>query len=233
MTNDRSLAAAIMAFIRALIASIFGGVREAGASLYGDVKKVAGFTKAAVDRTTAAVGAALEGPARALDLTASAVGGFLGSMLPRPAVHAADVAEAALANDNRASAGPRPVAMGLGELVIAHNKAAMDPSGRSGRDLQPLPRDVANWLSALDVGARCTLAFVPAGRVEEHLRAETLMQVHGGLPLMPRLRARLDAEAPQRYRAEDYEADDRRIMEAAYKILETPEAHARVAAFRM
>lgn len=222
----------ILAFIAALIAAIFGDAREAAVSLYGDVKRVAGVAKAAVDRTATAVGAGLEGPARALDLTASGIGGVLGALLPRPAVHASDVAEVALANDNRAAAGPRPVALGLGELVIAHNRAAMDPTGRSGRDLAPLPRDVASWLAGLDTGARCNLAFVPAFRVEQHLRAESLSEIHGGLPLMPSLQARLDAEA-LKPRPGEYDADDKRVIEEAYRLLETPEAHARVAACRM
>lgn len=223
----------IWALIASIIAAISGGVREAATSLYGDVKKIAGVAKAAVDRTVTAVGAGLEGPARALDLTASGIGGVLGALLPRGAVHASDVAEAALANDNRvAGSALRPVSMGLGELVLAHNRASMDPTGRAGRDLQPLPREVAAWLAAMDSPARCTLAFVPAGRIEQHIRAESLTEIHGGLPLMPVLQARLAADAPPVDRAEEA-ASKRRIFEEAARLLQTPESHARVASFRM
>jgi hypothetical protein len=232
MTNERTLAEAIMAFIRAFIAAIFGGVREAGASLYGDAKRLAGVAKAAVDRTTAAVGSGLEGPARTVDAVASGIGGLLGSLTPRGGPHASDVAEAALANDNRVAAGSRGPAMSLGELVLAHNRASMDPSGRAGRDLAPLPRDVAAWLAGLDTGARCNLAFVPAARVERHIRAESLMEIHGALPLMPALQQRLDADTPPVDRVEE-EVSARRILEESYRLLETPESHMRVASFRM
>jgi hypothetical protein len=225
------LAAVAKAVLR-LVRRILGIGSEAATELKGDAIALARGARRGIEATGRVVGTGLEGPARVLDATASAVGATLGALLPQRPVTPADVARGALARDDRrqgvAAAVPHDVAeaplpapaLTLPILVQAHAKASIDPTGRAAEGLIPLDDRHAAWIRSLDLHERKLLAWSSARVIERHLDATHASHRILGVSAVP---------SPAQY------ADARSRVDRALAMLEaTPErpAMSRADAYR-
>ena len=177
---------AMYEIIRAFVRAMLGLGSEAVGELKGDAVAVARGARRGVEATGRVVGLGLEGPARVLDATASAVGATLGSILPRAPVTAADVARSAVAQDDRRETdGPGYVPAEVGTapappplltpaiLVKAHADAALDRTGHRTRDLIPLDARHTAWIKSLTAGELLKLAVATPDAIGRHLVALT------------------------------------------------------------
>lgn len=192
-------AKAFAALIMAMIRAIFGGAKEAGHAIAGDVRMVARGVKGAVAHTAHLAGRGLTGPLRALDLTASAIGGTLGALIPRRPVGPRDVADAAVARDSRATASAADPMAGIAPAARAELHAAMMIGGAVQRSAEAhaagdakraefldddLPPHVAAWLRGLSPSDLRHIAGAHIGLVAAHVQGRSPIE---GIPLVPPL----------------------------------------------
>lgn len=185
---------ALAALIAAIVRMIFGGIKEAGGMLAGDARRLTRAAKSAGEATGRAAGRILEGPARALDLTAGAVGATLGALLPRAPVTPKAVADAAVAQDDGfvtdplAAASPAAKAALFGAAMTG-NVVQFAAEARARGDApmtrhydEDLPPHVSQWLDGLSARQLAQLGKMHTFAVAAHVEGRA---VADGLPPMP------------------------------------------------
>jgi hypothetical protein len=192
-------AAAIAAMVMAMIRALFGGAKKAGAAIAGDVRMVARGVRDGASHVAHVAGRGLAGPLRALDLTASGIGGVLGARIPRRPVGPRDVADAAVARDSRATTAPSDPMAGIAPAARAELQAAMMIGGAVQRSAEAhtagdakraefldddLPPHVAAWLRGLSPSDLRHIAGAHIGHVAAHVQGRSQME---GIPLVPPL----------------------------------------------
>lgn len=184
------LAAAIAAIFR----FIFGGVSEAATSLAGDARRITRAARRAAEATGRAAGRVLDGPARALDLTTGAIGQTLGALLPQRPVGPRDVADAAVARDDRAIIDPVSVASPaaraqLTAVAMEGNTIQFAAAARARGDAimarsydEDLAPHVRVWLDGLSPRQVAYLASLDCYAISAHVDGRSLTS---GLPAVP------------------------------------------------
>jgi|GEM_PF-1553242 len=194
-------AAAIAEMVMAMIRALFGGAKEAGAAITGDVRMVARGVRDGASHVAHVAGRGLTGPLRALDLTASGIGGVLGALIPRRPVGPRDVADAAVRRDSRRASpagGFDPMAQ-MSPAVRAELHATMMLGGavqraaeaRASGDLGraeflngDLPPHIATWLAGLSPNALRHIAGAETSHVAAHVEGRAAFD---GIPAVPPL----------------------------------------------
>ncbi|MGU3665630.1 hypothetical protein ACLBX9_15735 [Methylobacterium sp. A49B] len=196
-------AAAVAAMIMAMIRALFGGVKEAGSLIAADARMVAGGVRGAVAHTAHLAGRGLTGPLRALDLTASGIGGVLGALIPHRPVGPRDVADAAVRRDSRrASTAPSfdpvgqmsPAARAeLHEVMLLGGAVQRAAEARASGDLgraeflnRDLPPNISTWLAGLSPNALRHIAGAETSHVAAHVEGRAAFD---GIPAVPPLAA--------------------------------------------
>lgn len=171
-------ARAFIALLVAAIRALFGGAKEAAVGLAGDARRIGRAAHAAGSYTAAAVGTGLAGPLRALDLTAGAVGDTLGALLPRRPVGPADVADGAVARDDRAAPVARrtPVPRAPLSTSMLAVTTQLSAAARLREDAEcaaehdaVMPVDVVAWLNRLTAAELGVLAEMHPATVMGHI----------------------------------------------------------------
>jgi hypothetical protein len=163
-------AAAIAAMVMAMIRALFGGAKKAGAAIAGDVRMVARGVRDGASHVAHVAGRGLAGPLRALDLTASGIGGVLGAMIPRRPVGARAELQAA---------------MMIGGAVQRSAEAHTAGDAKRAEFLDDdLPPHVAAWLRGLSPSDLRHIAGAHIGHVAAHVQGRSQME---GIPLVPPL----------------------------------------------
>lgn len=164
---------------------------EATAELWAEAFKLGRGAKLAGSHAAVGAGAALAGPATVLD----ALGGLLGRILPQRGVTAAQVADAAVAEDEAVYAvAPEPEPLTLPELVKLH--AGHLSRGADDVDLPVLPHAVSVWVEEMGPQNRAFVARMPAASIERHMEASDPRHLMVGIRPIP-------TEADMRQRERD------------------------------
>lgn len=159
------LRAAIRAVLRAW-GAIADAASEATSEIWASWLKWADRAKTVGSHAAVGAGAALAGPAAVLDGAAALVG----SLGPQRGVTPAQVADAAVAEDEAVHAvAPAPAPLTLAEVVQL--QAAALPGGLDQAELPEIPHALNVWLSGMGHDNRSYLARMPVASIQRHIEA--------------------------------------------------------------